>query len=58
MSKNLILAQDISEFNSVRSKIKVDFVCLPINLELMVYLEVSLFLVEKKSILWSLSQMI
>jgi len=37
MSKNLILAQDISEFNSVRSKIKVDFVCLPLNLDLMVY---------------------
>jgi len=37
MSKNLILAQDISEFNSVRSKIKDNFFCLPLNLDLLVY---------------------
>ncbi len=39
MSLNIVLAQNLKEFNFIRSKINEDFKCLPLNLDLLIFCE-------------------
>tara|TARA_B100000963_G_scaffold250225_1_gene219202 strand:+ start:1827 stop:3506 length:1680 start_codon:yes stop_codon:yes gene_type:complete len=41
MSLNLIVAQSIDEFNFVKSKVREDYKCLPLNLDLLLFCELN-----------------
>ena len=41
MSKNICLAQTISELKFILDKTKVDLVCIPLNLKVLLYCEIN-----------------
>ena len=41
MPLNLIIAQSIDEFNFIKSKVKEDYKCLPLNLDLLLFCELN-----------------